>query len=583
YVVFGTTSGFSSTLNLSTLNGSNGFAINGIHSLDRSGTSVSSAGDVNGDGIDDLIIGADGADTNGNAGSGQSYVVFGTTSGFSSTLNLSSLNGANGFAINGINAGDESGQSVSSAGDVNGDGIDDLIIGAHFADPNGSKSGQNYVVFGTPRGTGNSDLVTGTSGNDSIEGLTGNDTLLGLNGNDSLIGGDGNDILDGGTGSDSLVGGLNNDTYVVDVAGDVVVESASAGIDTVQSTITYTLGANVENLTLTGIAAINGTGNTLDNLIFGNSAANNLTGDAGNDSLIGGDGNNILDGGTGSDSLVGGLNNDTYVVDVAGDVVVESASAGIDTVQSTITYTLGANVENLTLIGIAAINGTGNTLDNLIFGNSSNNSLTGGAGADSLDGGDGDDTAVYSDSSSGVLVDLSTGTGSGGDAAGDVLSSNIENLSGSAFDDTLIGSSVNNGLTGGVGADSLVGGNGSDNLSGGDDADTLTGAGSGDLGIGSIDTLTGGAGSDLFVLGGFYNDGNATTDGIADYGLITDFSTALDVIQLSGVASDYVLAASPIGGISGTAIYKVEVVDELVGIVKDVSGLNLTDSYFQFI
>ncbi|KGF72673.1 hypothetical protein DO97_06475, partial [Neosynechococcus sphagnicola sy1] len=211
-----------------------------------------------------------------------------------------------------------------------------------------------------------------------------------------------------------------------------------------------------------------------------------------------------------------------------------------------------------------------------------NNGLTGGVGADSIDGGGGTDNTSYSASSVGVSINLSTGVGSGGDAAGDVLIS-IENVSGSAFNDTLIGSTVNNNLSGGVGADSLVGGAGRDNLSGGDDADTLTGAGSGDLGVGAIDTLTGGAGSDLFVLAEFYNDGNTGTSGLGDYGLITDFSTLLDVIQLTGVASDYVLAASPFGGISGTAIFKDEAVDELVGIVKDVSGLNLGDSYFQFV
>ncbi|WP_036536232.1 integrin alpha, partial [Neosynechococcus sphagnicola] len=124
----------SSVLNLSSLNGSNGFRINGINASDSSGGSVSSAGDVNGDGIDDLLIGADRADPNGIDGSGQSYVVFGSTSGFSSTLSLSSLNGSNGFALNGIAAYDLSGYSVGSAGDVNGDGIDDLMIGAWGAD-----------------------------------------------------------------------------------------------------------------------------------------------------------------------------------------------------------------------------------------------------------------------------------------------------------------------------------------------------------------------------------------------------------------------------------------------------------------
>ncbi|MBH8556324.1 FG-GAP repeat protein, partial [Nostocaceae cyanobacterium CENA357] len=142
-----------SVFNLSTLNGSNGFVINGINSGDSSGSSVSSAGDINGDGIDDLIIGAIFADSNGQSGAGSSYVVFGSSSGFNASLNLSSLDGSNGFVINGINSGDFLGTSVSSAGDINGDGIDDLIIGASNADPNGqSSAGSSYVVFGSSSG-----------------------------------------------------------------------------------------------------------------------------------------------------------------------------------------------------------------------------------------------------------------------------------------------------------------------------------------------------------------------------------------------------------------------------------------------
>ncbi|ELS00028.1 integrin alpha, partial [Gloeocapsa sp. PCC 73106] len=149
YVVFGRTGGFGASLDLSSLNGSNGFALNGINSNDVLGTSVSSAGDINGDDIDDLIIGAYGADPSGRNGAGQSYVVFGRTGGFGASLDLSSLNGNNGFALNGINSGDRSGVSVSSAGDINNDGIDDLIIGADGADPSGrSFAGQSYVVFG---------------------------------------------------------------------------------------------------------------------------------------------------------------------------------------------------------------------------------------------------------------------------------------------------------------------------------------------------------------------------------------------------------------------------------------------------
>ena len=181
-----------------------------------------------------------------------------------------------------------------------------------------------------------------------------------------------------------LTGGAGNDTYVVGT-GDTTVEVAGGGVDTVQSSVTWTLGTEVENLTLTGTSAINGTGNTLDNVLVGNSANNTLTGGAGND---------ILDGGSGNDTMQGGAGNDIYVVNVTSDAVTESANQGIDTVQSAVTWTLASNLENLTLTGVSAINGTGNAADNILFGNSATNSLAGAAGNDTLDGGAGADSLV---------------------------------------------------------------------------------------------------------------------------------------------------------------------------------------------
>jgi len=138
---------FAASIELSSLNGSDGFALNGGTGSDFSGRAVSGAGDINGDGIDDLIVGADRATPNG-YNSGQSYVVFGSSAGFGASLELSALDGGDGFALNGGAASDFSGRSVSGAGDINGDGIDDLIIGAFGAAPNGGSSGQSYVVFG---------------------------------------------------------------------------------------------------------------------------------------------------------------------------------------------------------------------------------------------------------------------------------------------------------------------------------------------------------------------------------------------------------------------------------------------------
>ena len=142
------------------------------------------------------------------------------------------------------------------------------------------------------------------------------------------------------------------------------------------------------------------------------------------------------------------------MVDNTGDVVTENANEGTDTVQAAVTYTLAANVENLTLTGTGTINGTGNALDNVIIGNSGNNILAGLGGADTLDGGAGTDTASYAASSSGVTVSLAAGTASGGDAQGDTLIS-IENLTGSGFNDTLEGNGANNVLNGGAGTDTV--------------------------------------------------------------------------------------------------------------------------------
>ncbi|MFO0018194.1 MAG: cadherin-like domain-containing protein [Synechococcaceae cyanobacterium] len=220
---------------------------------------------------------------------------------------------------------------------------------------------------------------TGTSGNDSKSGTSWDDTLNGAAGSDKLTGLAGHDWLDGGAGIDTLAGGLGNDTYVVDNSSDLVTELTAEGYDTVLASVSYSLlskAANVEALMLTGSAAINGTGNTLDNSINGNNAAN------------------VLNGGAGNDSMTGGGGNDTYVVDSPGDVIVEASGGGIDLVQSSISCSLAGllEVENLTLTGSAVINATGNGLANVLTGNSAANVLDGGAGNDSMTGGGGNDT-----------------------------------------------------------------------------------------------------------------------------------------------------------------------------------------------
>jgi len=372
YVVFGSASGFGSRLELSSLNGSNGFVISGAAEFDNSGFSVSSAGDVNGDGIDDVIVGARFANPNSISRAGESYVVFGSTLGFGSRLELSSLNGSNGFVISGIDEDDFSGRSVSSAGDVNGDGFDDVIVGASNADPDGNnRAGESYIIFGRATGatifddvlTGTAssdtidlltgdDLYSGGDGNDIISGDGGNDTLNGNDGDDNLFGGFGDDILIGGSGNDrlgdlsgndTLIGGDGNDFYTIDGAGDIIVEAEDGGVDRIQTTVDYTLGSNVEQLALIqGTAAVNGTGNSLDNRLFGNSADNTLIGldgvdvffgRAGNDTLIGGDGDDVMIGEAGDDVLEGGAGRDFLLSGDGNDTFAFTTLDGVDIVR----------------------------------------------------------------------------------------------------------------------------------------------------------------------------------------------------------------------------------------------------------
>ena len=203
-----------------------------------------------------------------------------------------------------------------------------------------------------------------------------------------MVGAAGADTLDGGYGVDSLIGGAGDDTYVVDTTSDVVTEAFGEGTDTVQSSATYTLSSDVENLTLTGSGNIDGTGNASTNTLTGNSGAN------------------TLDGGAGADTLIGGAGNDTYVVDTTSDVVTEASGEGTDTVRASATYTLSSDVENLTLTGVGNIDGTGNASVNTLTGNSGSNTLDGGSGADTLIGGAGDDTYVV-DNTSDVVTELS--------------------------------------------------------------------------------------------------------------------------------------------------------------------------------
>lgn len=446
---------------------------------------------------------------------------------------------------------------------------DDVVFGGDGHDALFAEGG-NDVVFGgagndlISGGWGNDvlsgddgdDLVYGESGNDALFGRDGDDELAGMDGADYLNGGAGNDLLDGGTGADEMIGGAGDDMYAVDDAGDVVTELPGEGEDTVRASIHYSLGGDVENLTLTGTADLSGTGNALDNIITGNTGANVLRGEGGDDrldgrmgadTLIGGtgsdtyvvdnsadtvveqtgeghdtvyasssyvlpehvedlvltgtssisgtgnglanrltgnQGDNLLDGGAGADVMIGGHGNDAYVVDQSGDVVVESANQGVDTVRSNISYTLGENLENLVLTGTANLTGNGNASANLIVGNAGDNTLDGGDDADTLAGGFGDDTYVVDNAGDRVNEAVNAGDDHVLASVSYTLSDNVERLTltgtahiegtGNGLDNILTGNAGANRLDGGVGADSMAGGGGNDTYVADDLGDMVT-------------------------------------------------------------------------------------------------------------
>jgi hypothetical protein len=346
YVVFGKASGFGATLELSSLDGSNGFEFYGEAAFDRNGISVSSAGDVNGDGFTDLIVGAHGADPNGSA-SGASYVVFGKASGFGGLLLLSSLDGNNGFQINGEAANDESGVSVSDAGDFNGDGFADLIVGAPNADPNGSKSGASYVLFGTASGFGATLELSSLDGNNGfkINGEAGADRSGGSVSGAGDVNGDGfDDLIVGASGGDPNGSG-SGASYVI--LGSMPGESVTRTGTDIANTIN---GGNFKD-TLSGLGG--------DDLLFAQ---------GGNDKAFGGDGRDALDGGDGDDTLGGGEGNDEL-----------NGRDGKDTLNG------GSNDDSL----------AGGRATDTLNGGSGNDTLKGGEGHDTLDGGTGLDRFVF--------------------------------------------------------------------------------------------------------------------------------------------------------------------------------------------
>ena len=649
YVVFGKRSGFAATIELSSLNGTNGFKLNGEAAGDQSG-SVASAGDFNGDGFDDLIIGARVADTNGNNQSGASYLVFGKASGFVANLDLSTLDGSNGFKLSGRGLYDRSGWSVASAGDVNGDGYDDLIIGAPNSPLNGTYSGITYVIYGRADGptvgTVAADVLTGANGNDILIGGGGADQLRGMGGNDRLAVSDLTfSLADGGTGRDTLVldgAGLTldlaNPSVVAKLQGIEVIELTGTGdnelvvspaallgggigtvtggkhVLVVEGNAGDTVSLDAANWTKTG--SYSDAAGTFDRYVAGNAEVHvrqgifvpgvTVVGTAGNDTIsatmtvpsqpLATERNDTIDGGAGADTMAGGLGDDAYIVDNAGDQVIEADGGGVDLVQSSVTYTLGDNVENLEL-QTGAVQGYGNELNNMIAGNSGDNVLDGGAGADQLAGGTGSDVLIGglgADRLSGgedadyLLIDsqdIGIDGGAGFDSAfvqtGAAVTLNmgaasIEWVQGNAGADTfdaasqtgavyIYGQGGDDTLTGSAFGDYIDGGDGSDTLAGGDGADLM-------LGNGGSDILRGQGGDDsLIELGGDSQiDGGAGFDSLfvwSDTGVTLDLTMAsIEWVQGSVLGDDNLNAA---GNTVNTFLYGWGGADILTGGLGD--------------
>ncbi|MFN6476847.1 calcium-binding protein [Nostoc sp. DedQUE07] len=411
----------------------------------------------------------------------------------------------------------------------------------------------------TITGDNQNNQLSGNNGNDTLDGGTGNDTLKGDAGSDTFKASQGNDNIDGGDGIDTAdysqlgqtitlsgvgtiqkAGGLGQDLLFKVERVIANANVANNTIDASQSLAGVSIAVNLQSRSLTannvpGLGTLSFTAVNFDNVI-GTNANDNIVGDNQNNQLSGNNGDDTLNGGIGNDTLKGGTGDDSYFFDTTLDIITEAANSGIDTVRSSVSYTLGANLENLRLREGGNLTGIGNSLNNFLFGNTSNNTLNARVGDDTLDGSNGDDI-----------------------------------------------------LNGEDGNDSLQGGPGNDILNGGSGNDILIGTFPGSPlppGLGEIDNLTGGAGADRFILGDaenvFYDDNNTTNPGFGDLAFITDFNSSQDRIELNGFSQDYRLQV--VG--SNTRIFLDKLgaeQDEIIGIVQGVVGLTLDSDNFTFL
>jgi len=466
---------------------------------DNNGAKDTATLTINIDGSDDTYVGTAGADAI--TGTGGRDTIQGLAGN-------DTLNGAGGNDL--IQGGDNDDTLIGGLGndDLQGDaGVDTVDYssasgGITAVAGDGSATGaagtdtfgniENLIGSGfgdTLDGNYQTNILTGGAGNDVLNGLGGADTLIGGADNDALSGGDGNDLLDGGAGADTLDGGADTDTADYGASGSGVTVDLTAGTG---------LGGDAEGDTLGTVENVTGS-STGNDTLTGDSGVNVLAGQGGNDTLNGSGGADSLDGGSGTDTATYAGSGAGVVVDLNlatqsgfggdenGDVLTDIENLTGTTSADELTGDANANV---LAGGAGADTLTGMAGNDTLQGGDGNDSLFGGSGADTLDGGANTDITGYGTSTAGVTVDLTVvgAQTSGGYASGDVLI-DVENLSGSAFDDTLTGNSGVNVLSGNDGNDTLTGGGGIDTLNGGNNDDLLIGGADGD-------TLSGGAGTD---------------------------------------------------------------------------------------
>mgnify|MGYP003465982497 CR=1 FL=1 len=614
YVIFGTRNGFNANFNLQSLNGSNGFTLKGIDASDLLGTAITSAGDINGDGIDDLAVSATGGGqpiTNRNGFTysdrrGEVYVLFGQKNGFDARINLFNLNGSNGFIVDGKDANDSLGSALSNAGDINGDGIDDLVIGGSnagnvlnspFADGDSDQRGEIYVVFGSKNGFNSRFSVadrftlTGIGIEDNLGTAISSAGDLNGDGIDDLVIGAANASVDGSYTQEGQVyvlfgrqGGFgtqfdlnslngNNGFSIAGInGGDGLGNAVSAGDFNGDGIDDLLVGASTAGSDSRGAAYVlfgkrNGFTSQIDLANLSSSAGIKMAGISSDD---------LLGGGISSGGDLNGDGADDLVVSAPG------VDLGNEYTKEGTTYVIFGKPQpkpqpvpdNSATPYNDRLNGTaqndqisGQNGNDTIFGGDGNDTLAGDGGSDRLSGSNGNDTL-------------------GGNDGGDTIS-------GGAGTDLLNGGNQQDRLLGDAGNDSLVGGTDNDLLEGGSGNDTLFGADPNNpqVQVGEQDTLIGGEGTDLFILGDknqvYYDDRNSPRDGSTDYALIEDFNVAQDKIQLKGDRSLYSLSFFADGNgktLANLFYLQPGATAERVGIIKNVSAnLTLDNAAFVFV